>query len=199
MKVPQKGTFFDILKTDILHETEGEKVFFRELETERLFLKNISTDDREFVFSEFSDDAVNRYLFDMEPLTDIGEADGIIEFYIRPEPRSHHRWIIIRKSDGTRMGTCGFHAWDREKHRTEVGYDLKEEFWGKGYMSEALEKILKFAADDMKAETVEAHIYPENANSVRLAEKFGFVLTGSYYEIFRGEKYPHGIYTLRFD
>ncbi len=174
-------------------------MFFRDLETERLFLKNISADDREFVFSEFSDDSVNRYLFDMEPLTGIDGADEIIEFYTRPEPRSHHRWILIRKSDGTRMGTCGFHVWNREERRTEVGYDLKEEFWDKGYMSEALREILKFAADEMKVERVDAHIYPENSRSIRLAEKFGFVPSGSYCEIFRGKKYPHGIYTLRFD
>ena len=38
-------------------------MFFKELETDRLFLKNISSDDREFIFTVFSNDDVKKYLF----------------------------------------------------------------------------------------------------------------------------------------
>jgi [ribosomal protein S5]-alanine N-acetyltransferase len=79
-------------------------VLFKNIETERVILKNIDIDDREFIFSQFSDDVVNRYLFDAEPLEDIQGADEIINFYIQPEPRLQHRWIIMRKSDGTKIG-----------------------------------------------------------------------------------------------
>ena len=78
-------------------------MFFNNIETERLFLKNISSDDRDFIFSEFSDDIVNRYLFDAEPLTDVEGADEIINFYTQQEPRLQNRWIIIRKSDGIKI------------------------------------------------------------------------------------------------
>jgi [ribosomal protein S5]-alanine N-acetyltransferase len=84
-------------------------MFFKQLETERLILKNIATDDREFIFSQFSDEAVNRYLFDAEPLTDISDAEEIISFYTQPEPRQWHRWVITRKEDNRKLGTCGFH------------------------------------------------------------------------------------------
>lgn len=68
-------------------------MLFKNLETERLYLKNIDISDRDFIYSQFSDDIVNRYLFDAEPLTDIEGADEIIAFYIQPEPRFQHRWI----------------------------------------------------------------------------------------------------------
>lgn len=48
------------------------KMFFRDLETSRLYLKNISPEDREFVFTQFSNDDVNQFLFDAEPLTSYG-------------------------------------------------------------------------------------------------------------------------------
>ncbi len=35
-------------------------MLFNELETERLFLKNINIDDKDFIFSQFSDDVVNK-------------------------------------------------------------------------------------------------------------------------------------------
>ena len=44
-------------------------MFFCDLETDRLLLKNISSEDRDFVFNHFSNKVVNRYLFDEEPLS----------------------------------------------------------------------------------------------------------------------------------
>ena len=82
-------------------------MIFESLMTDRLILRNIGNDDRDFIFSLFSDDDVNMYLFDAEPLTDISGADEIISFYLEPEPRNQHRWIIIRKADSVKMGTCG--------------------------------------------------------------------------------------------
>ena len=61
-------------------------MLFDNLETERLFLCNIEVNDREFIFSQFSDVVVNQYLFDAEPVVDISEADELIEFYMEPEP-----------------------------------------------------------------------------------------------------------------
>lgn len=174
-------------------------MLFKDIETERLLLKNISIDDRNFIFSQFSDDAVNRYLFDAEPLTDMEGADEIINFYILPEPPLQNRWIIIRKSDGTKMGTCGFHCWNQSEGKIEVGYDLKEKFWGKGYMQEAMKEIITFAIEKMSIKEIIACIYIDNQRSIRLAEKLGFVLSGSSYELFRGREYLHNRYSLYLD
>ena len=74
---------------------------FKELYTSRLFLRNISTEDRDFIFSQFSNEKVNQYLFDAEPLTIIQEADEIIDFYVQSEPKECNRWILVRKDDGS--------------------------------------------------------------------------------------------------
>lgn len=171
-------------------------MLFNNLETERLLLKNINIDDRDFIFSQFSDDVVNKYLFDAEPVTDMQGADEIIAFYINPEPRLQHRWVILRKSDGMKIGTCGFHCWDQSNCKVEVGYDLKEEFWGNGYMQEAMKKIIEFAMSEMKVKEIIACIYINNQKSIRLAENLGFVLSSSSCEVFRGNKYLHNIYSL---
>lgn len=172
-------------------------MFFKELETDRLYLKNISMDDREFVFEQFSNSEVNRYLFDAEPVADIQDADDIIDFYKQPEPRTHHRWILIRKSDGIKMGTCGFHCWNKLTGSCDIGYDLLPEFWGKGYMIEALKSICEFALSDMSIKHINACIYIDNDRSMHIAEKLGFVFNGQMKdEIFRGIKYPHKILTL---
>ena len=170
---------------------------FYDLETKRLWLKGISYEDREFIVREFSDDEVNRFLFDAEPITTLDAADEIIAFYLAPEPRNQHRWILIRKEDGAKLGTCGFHVWDRERSRCEMGYDLLPEHWSQGYMSEAVRAILDYACTTMQVRRIDAYIYPENSASVRLAERLGFVFRGETKdELFRGKTYPHRIYTL---
>lgn len=170
---------------------------FRPLETERLILKNIGSDDRAFILDMFSDDAVNKYLFDSEPLQNLEEADEIIDFYIQPEPRNQHRWIITRKEDNLKIGTCGFHCWDTNLSNVEIGYDLKKAFHGNGYMTEALQELIEFASNEMKVKTINACIYTDNVDSIKLVQKFGFIKTGSKNETFRGEQYLHHIFALQ--
>lgn len=171
-------------------------MFFNNIETDRLILKNIGIDDRNFIFSQFSDDVVNRYLFDAEPVTDMQGADEIIALYVQPEPRLQHRWIIMKKSDGIKMGTCGFHCWNKTDGNVEVGYDLKEEFWGNGYMQEAMKAIITFAKEEMYIKEISACIYIDNQRSIRLVENLGFVLSGSIYELFGNKEYLHKKYSL---
>ena len=172
-------------------------MFFKELETDRLFLKNISKKDRDFIFTQFSNHEVNRYLFDAEPLTDIHGADEIIDFYIQPEPKKQHRWIIVRKDDALKIGTCGFHCWDKSAGFCDVGYDLSPLFEGKGYMNEAMQAIIEFAKTDMKINHINACIYIDNIKSIKLAEKLGFAFKGQMKdEVFQGKKYTHKILTL---
>ena len=174
-------------------------MIFRNLETDRLFLKNISPEDRDFIFAEFSNDIVNHYLFDAEPLIDIQEADEIINFYTQPTPRKQHRWVLVRKNDGVKVGTCGFHRWDKSQKCCDVGYELYPDFWGNGYMSEAMQTILMLARNDMAIKYVNACIYEGNHASIKLAEKLGFVFSGQMKdELFRGQKYPHMIFTLKY-
>jgi len=78
----------------------------------------------------------------------------------------------------------------------EIGYDLKEEFWGNGYMQEAIKEIITFAIRNMNIKEISACIYIDNKRSIRLVENLGFVLSGSTYELFRDKKYLHNIYSL---
>ena len=170
---------------------------FTDQETDRLLLKNISRDDRNFILAQFSDAVVSRYLFDAEPLTDIGGADDIIDFYLTNQPQTAHRWIILRKTDGIKMGTCGFHIWNQSAGTVEVGYDLQQPYWGHGYMQEAMSSIIAFARDNMVVHRIDACIYPENHASIALATRLGFVFSGqTKVETFRNQPYLHHIYSL---
>lgn len=171
-------------------------MFFKELETERLILKNISAEDREFIFEQFSNASVNQYLYDAEPLVDLQGADEIIDFYLQAEPRPQHRWILNTKS-GIKIGTCGFHCWNQVEGICEIGYDLNLDFEGNGYMIEAIRAIIRFAKIEMKLKSINACIYVGNKKSIKLAEKAGFIYHGETMSaVFREAVYPHKIFSL---
>ena len=169
---------------------------FEIIETKRLLLKCIDLSDREFIFEEFQNDFINKYLYDAEPMTDIEQADDLIEFYNVQEPRNQHRWVLINKLENIKMGTCGFHLWDREKNKVEIGFELMQKYNGKGYMAEAVEALIEFARVKMQVNKIIAIVYIENSSCKRLLEKFGFKIVGKEECIFQGSKYLHDIYEL---
>jgi len=173
-------------------------MLFTDLETERLLLRGIMKQDAGFILKHFSSDFVSMYLYDAEPISTIDAATEIIAFYLQAEPRAQQRWIIIHKASGEKIGTIGYHCWDSQEHKAEIGYDLAEEYTGAGYMSEALNAVLDFGRKHMKLLTIEAHIYIDNAKSIRLAIKHGFGHEGEMSECFRGKKYLHYVYRLSF-
>ncbi len=177
--------------------TGGKPMQFNNLETERLLLKNIGPEDRAFIYKQFSDPVVSKYLYDAEPVVSMGDADDIIEMFLQPEIRTHHRWILIRKSDNVKIGTCGFHCWNVNTHEADVGYDLQEAYCGQGYMQEALNAIFAYAKEQMGLLKVTACISVENKGSIGLAKKLGFVRSGEQYnEVFRDQAYLHDKYVL---
>lgn len=55
-----------------------------------------------------------------------------------------------------------------------LGYKLHTNYTKQGYMSEALEKIVDIAFDELKLHRIEANIMPMNLASQKLVQKFSF-------------------------
>lgn len=172
-------------------------MFYQNIETDRLLMRNISYEDRAFILREFSDKYINEFLFDEEPMTSIDEADALIDFYTIGEPKDRHRWIIIDKSKGEKLGTCGFHCLNESDGTVDIGYELMRDYWGMGYMTEALTAILSSYLPKLRISKVFAHIAVGNVRSERLVERLGFVRSGENETLsLRGKEYLHNIWVL---
>lgn len=55
-----------------------------------------------------------------------------------------------------------------------LGYKLHRDYIKNGYMSEALEKIISIAFEELNLHRIEANIIPKNIASQNLVKKFGF-------------------------
>jgi [ribosomal protein S5]-alanine N-acetyltransferase len=179
-------------------DTTEHPIFFPTLETERLILRQLTFEDTDFIFQHFSDPQVTEYLMDEPPLTDSSQAQEIIRFFMEPEGKTQNRWGMIRKTDQRLIGTCGFHKWDKERFRTEMGYDLTPACWGQGYMTEALRAMISSGFERMALNRIDAMVYVDNPRSYKLLEKLGFKREGVLRDYFclDGIFYDHLIYSL---
>ena len=170
-------------------------MILQDLETERLILRGISEEDVDFIFQQFSNEDVTRYLFDAEPTQTLQEALEIVQMYTLQKKVTAHRWIIVLKESNTKIGTLGFHIWKRETQTCEIGYDLQPNFWGKGYGKEAVKAMLDYIVPTLELNSITACIYEENIASSALVKSLGFADSQEQRtELFRGQEYLHSIY-----
>jgi [ribosomal protein S5]-alanine N-acetyltransferase len=141
------------------------------LESERMVLRVLTLDNAEEVFNHFSDSDVTRFM-DIDPCKDIKEAEEMIRFHIED---LGCRWGMYDKNNGKFMGTLGFHYLrHKEDFIAEVGYDLSKEFWGKGFMTEAMKELILFGFTQMGLDIIDATVELDNERSIHLLKNLGF-------------------------
>ena len=85
----------------------------------------------------------------------------------------------IIQSDNTLIGSIGLLLQGESRlsvgeNEAEIGYWLGEDFWGKGYMTEAALQVIHYAFEELHLTGLWASVYKENIASQRVIEKCGF-------------------------
>jgi ribosomal-protein-alanine N-acetyltransferase len=142
------------------------------LETERLYLRELTLDDAPAVQAHFGDPEVTEFM-DIDPCKSLQSAREIIEYHVQD---TGVRWGIFDRQTDALIGTCGFHCWDEAAAQAEIGFDLSRTYWGQGLMREAVEAALAFGFDAMALSEIRAFSDRANARSIRLLERLGFQL-----------------------
>ena len=162
---------------------------FPMLVTNRLALRELTVDDSENWFKNLSDDEV-AVLIGMEPLENVEDSKSIINSFIdRYEKKNGMAWAIILKEDESFIGTCSYENIDSHNLSGEIGYDLLKEYWGHGFMAEALSAIIDYGFESLRLNRIEAHTAAINLASRNLLRRLGFFEEGIFREssFFRGE------------
>lgn len=152
--------------------------FFPVLETERLVLRQLQLKDAPQIYSYFSLDKVTEF-YDLETFTSEEQAIHLIDrLLLRYSSGKQIRWGITLKGSDNIIGTCGFHAIERDHYKVEIGYELHPDYWRKGIMSEVINIVVDYAFSTMGINRVEAFYDPMNIASRRALEKNGFQYEG---------------------
>jgi len=154
------------------------------LETERLILRRLTTDDVDALVELDSDPAVTRFLTG-------GKATPreVIEREILPRFLSYYEryrgygyWAAIEKSSGDFLGWFALTPEDdAEPDVVELGYRLRRSAWGKGYATEGSRALIRKGFTRLGARRVVANTMTANLASRRVMEKCGLKFERTFF------------------
>lgn len=148
------------------------------LETEHLILRKMDKKDADDMYDYAKRTDTTRYLlwnphpdrkFSYQYLVYLNHQYKVGEF---------HDWAVVDKDSGRMIGTCGFTRFDYQNDGAEIGYVLNPDFWGRGYATEAVQRVIRFGFDYLGLHRIEAKYMEENIASRRVMEKCGMIFEG---------------------
>ena len=151
------------------------------LETERLALDAAGPRFARELFEAYGQDPeVTRYLL-WEPHQTLRDTLAFLRDTVESwRTGEAYVWVIRERSDdgrpGPLVGMIGLHP---DSDHDQVGYALARERWGRGYMTEALGRVLTEATEAVGLDEVRITVHPENAGSIRVLEKAGLEREGT--------------------
>lgn len=168
------------------------------IETQRLVLRKITTEDAPEVFYMRSNQQVLKYI-NKTPAKTLEDALAFMRLIEEQEQKGECvTWAITLKGETKLKGTVCIWKIDKEHQRGELGYALHPDLHRQGIMDEVLKAVINFGFTCIKLHSLEANINPDNIASQKLLEKNGFVREGYFKEnyFFEGKFLDSAIYSL---
>ena len=144
----------------------------RALRTERLILRKLRREDvRDYYERIGSSEAVTRHML-FQPHRSIDDSVASIEKTLRRyETGKCFRWGITLRGDDRIIGVFDLLAFDERENRCSFAYMLGEHWWGRGYATEAMKAVFRFAFEEMGIETITVDHFAENPASGAVMRK----------------------------
>lgn len=152
------------------------------LQTPRLRLRPFTDDDGDALFALQSSAHVLRY-WDAPPWIEPARAQRFIAACRQmADEGTGARLAIDRDADGAFIGWCSLTRWNPDYRSASLTYCLDDATWGRGYATEAVRALLRWAFDTLDLNRVQAETDTRNLASARVLEKLGFVREGTLRE-----------------
>ena len=145
-----------------------------EIETERLLLRNWTQADCPDLF-EYGKSRLVGPAAGWPPHKTMEESREFIDIFIRNDDGL----AVELKSEGKVIGGVGLHHRTPDQMRPylkqrEIGYVLNPDYWGNGYIPEAVTGLLEIGFRLMKLDLIWCGHFEDNYKSRRVNEKCGF-------------------------
>jgi ribosomal-protein-alanine N-acetyltransferase len=144
-----------------------------EVRTPRLLLRRLAEADAPGLHAAYGDPAAMRF-WDPLPAHDVDETAARIRQSLEVSPQWHGAFAVLLRVGGQFVGMINYHQRVPSHRRLAVGWILARPWWRQGLAQEANRALLDHCFGCLDAHRIEAHIEPDNAASLRLAERLGF-------------------------
>lgn len=151
----------------------------KDLETERLFLRKVKKEDYLEAYNNWcSRDGVDKYVLWKKHESPEVTLKQYTEWENDYEDLKTFRWIVGKKENNELIGTIDVSKRFIKFGTCEIGYCYGDQYWNKGYATEALKAVIKYLFEECDAQLVNAEFLNNNPASGKVMEKAGLTYEG---------------------
>ena len=148
------------------------------LETERLFLRRLSSANSEFILELLNQPSFLRYIGDKA----VRNTDDAINYIQTGPVASYERfgfglYLVELKDTAVPIGMCGLLKRDSLPD-VDVGFAFLPAYWSRGYAFEAAAAVMNYGREVLGLRRIVAITSLDNEASMRLLGKLGLKLEG---------------------
>ncbi len=144
------------------------------LTTERLVIREFEEKDWEAVYEYTSEPTVMTYIPE-----GVFSEEQAKKFVIENQGEQAKYFPVFLTETEKLIGHIVFHKYFGD-HTYEIGWVFNQNYYGKGYASEAAKAVLGYAFEELHLHRVVATCQPENIGSYRIMEKIGMRKEGYF-------------------
>jgi len=151
----------------------------QEIVTDRLILRRFTLEDAENMFNNWANDPeVTKYLR-WPPHSDVDATRKLLAEWIACyDDPAYYSWAIALKENDVVIGSLGIMGVSEIDEAGEIGYCIGKKWWGKGFMTEALNAVISFGFEQAGFNRLEAGHSIHNPASGCVMQKAGMTLEG---------------------
>lgn len=156
------------------------KVKFNEITGDRVRFIPISLLDVDAIHSFASDADVSRFI-GWPLMTSVQETEEYIKEMMEREVKKTYMYAsLVEKGTEEIIGCVMLFNFNFESNNAEIGYVIHKSHWGKGYTSEAVGLINKYAFEELKLHKINARVVDTNIGSAKVLTKNGYLKEGCF-------------------
>ena len=137
------------------------------VETERLIIRKTTFDDVDLILKQDKQEQTQKFLGGIKNKTRKERIEWI---------NKHKSSLTVCLKDNTPIGLCSLQV--NENNYGIVSYIFDEDYTGKGYCTECVNKLVEIGFDILNLDYLYADTYKDNLGSIRVLNKVGFKRTG---------------------
>ncbi len=143
------------------------------LETERLILRGLSTDDAEFFLRLLNEPSFRRYIGDRG----VRNLEDAAQYILNRLVASYERngfglYLVELKESRIPIGISGLVKRDALPD-ADIGFAFLPAYWSKGYAVESAAAVMSYAKEELGLNQILAITSPDNEASAKLLGKIG--------------------------
>ena len=149
----------------------------KELETDRLLLRRLAFEDADPLFYGLRNQPEFLYYTNKEKITLEEQYELFSKLDEKYKEKTYYNWVIVLKSTNEIVGMVNFRV-NEFNDSVEFNYATDNRHTNKGYMTEALKRVTRFALEDMCVNRIQGGCVTKNIASKRVIEKCGYTFEG---------------------